>query len=143
VNNVLEAKGLVTVGDELITTNVMNLVKSAYEAADLAAFEVLLDPHVTWGPPGDPSPPCRTKEQVLDWYRRGRESGARAEVTEVSSLGDRILVGLVTSRTDAAEERGDEANRWQLLTIRDGLIVDIAGFDQRTDAMEFADLKPR
>jgi hypothetical protein len=42
-------------------------VRIALESADLAAFADLLHPDVQWGPPGDPAPPCRNRDQVLAW----------------------------------------------------------------------------
>jgi ketosteroid isomerase-like protein len=109
-------------------------VRIALEAADLSSFSDLLDPDVRWGPPGDPSPPCQNRKQVLAWYQRGRDAGTRAQVSEISVLGDRILVGLVVAGTEAARERGGRATRWQVLTVRDGRVVDIVGFDQRSEA---------
>jgi ketosteroid isomerase-like protein len=109
-------------------------VRMALEAADLSAFSDILDPNVRWGPPGDPSPPCQSRKQVLAWYRRGKNSGARVRVPEVVVLGDRILVGLVVAGTEGARERGGQAARWQVLTVCDGRIVDIVGFDQRGEA---------
>jgi ketosteroid isomerase-like protein len=109
-------------------------VRLALETADLSSFNDLLDPNVRWGPPGDPSPPCQSREQVLAWYERGKESGARARVSEVVVLGDQILVGLLVAGTLEAEERGGRATRWQVLTVREGRVVDIVGFDQRSEA---------
>jgi ketosteroid isomerase-like protein len=109
-------------------------VATALQMADLRTFADLLDPNVRWGPPGDPSPPCQSREQVIAWYHRGRESGASARVNEVTVVGDRILVGLVVTRTKNARERGGRATRWQVLTVRDGRIGEIVGFDQRDEA---------
>jgi hypothetical protein len=77
---------------------------------------------------------CQNRKQVVDWYRRGREAGARAQVTEVVAADDRILVGLKVTGTPAAEELGGEAERWQVLTVARGRIVDIRAFDDRADA---------
>jgi ketosteroid isomerase-like protein len=110
-------------------------VRVALEAADLSAFSDLLDPNVRWGPPGDPSPPCQSREQVLAWYQRGKQSGVSARVTEVVVLGDQILVGLVVAGNEPARARGGQATRWQVLTVREGRVVDIVGFDQRSEAV--------
>jgi len=110
----------------------------AFETADLASFADILDPAVRWGPPGDPTPPCQTREQVLEWYERAKESGARAQVSEIAVLGDRVLVGLVVAGTGEARIRGGHAGRWQLLTVRAGRIVDIVGFEQKDEAIAWA-----
>ena len=115
-------------------------IAAALDAADLAAFSDLLDPEVHWGPPDAASPTCQTRDQVLSWYRRGREAGTRARVSETTVLGDRILVGLRVTGLQAAgtrtpADRGGEAQRWQVLTVRDGRVIDIVGFDTRREAM--------
>ena len=114
-------------------------VRTALESADLVALGDLLDPNVRWGPPGDPSPPCQSREQVLAWYRRGKKSGTSARVSEIVVLGDRILVGLIVTGNRADRERGGHATRWQVLTVRGAKIVDIVGFDQRSEAAAHAD----
>jgi ketosteroid isomerase-like protein len=115
-------------------------VRIALETGDLSTFSKLLDPNVRWGPPGDPSPPCQSREQVLAWYQRGKESGTRARVSEVVVLGDQILLGLLVAGTQAARERGGRATRWQVLTVREGRVVDIVGFEQRSEAAARAGL---
>ncbi len=124
------------------TERLAQLVGMALEAADLSAFTDLLDPDVHWGAPGDPSPACQNRDQVLSWYRRGRQAGVRARVTETAVLGDRILVGLKVTGGQAASEQGDENDRWQVLTVRGGRVVSIVGFDDRAEAAAHAGLAP-
>ncbi|MGH9018111.1 MAG: nuclear transport factor 2 family protein [Acidimicrobiales bacterium] len=113
-------------------------VRAALEASDPTAFAELLDPQVTWGAPGAPTPACRNRSQVLAWYEKGRAAGTRAAVTDVAVAGDRLLVSLTVGGSDAARERGGAALRWQVLGVRGGHVVDIAGFDDRTDALAYA-----
>ncbi len=114
-------------------------MRVAFETGDVGRFAEVLHPDVHWGPPGDPSPPCQNREQVLAWYERGKQSRATAQVSEVSVLGRRLLVGLVLADTEAARQRGGLTARWQLLTMRDGQVVDIVGFDQRSEAVDWAE----
>jgi ketosteroid isomerase-like protein len=113
-------------------------LRSAIEGSDPAAFGELLDPNVTWGPPGAREGICTNRRQVLAWYERGLEQGGSAVVTEITDLGGKLLVGLVVHGTGAAKERGGAALRWQLLTLRNGRITDIAGFDLKDDALAYA-----
>jgi len=108
-------------------------VKTALEAADLAAYSEFLDPHVHWGPLENPSV-CKNRRQVLTWYERGRDAGTRARVSEITVMGDQILVGLKVAGPAAADS-GDEVDRWQILTVREGRVVQIVGFDERGDAV--------
>ena len=107
-------------------------VRAALEAADLDGYRDLLDPGVTWGAPDDPRPACTNRDQVLDWYRRGRARGVRARVTETAVGVDRILVGLEVADGDPA---GVRSQRWQVLGVRSGRIVDIRGFEDRETAL--------
>jgi RimJ/RimL family protein N-acetyltransferase/ketosteroid isomerase-like protein len=111
-------------------------VRSALEAADLSAFGDLLDAEVQWGAPGAPFPVCRNREQVLSWYRHGRDAGIRARVSEVSVHGDRVLVGLRVTGGQAPGSGG--AERWQVLTVRGGRVASITGFGDRGDAVAHA-----
>jgi len=118
---------------------VAHSVRTALESGDLAAFEELLDPDVTWGAPDARTPACRNREQVLAWYRRGRDAGVRGDVADVTVLGSRLLVTMTVRGSDEARRRGGAALRYQVLTVRAGRIVDIVGFDDRSDAVAHAD----
>ena len=123
-------------GQPEATPQLARRVAAVLEAADLTALRDLLDPAVHWGPPGDPAPPCQNREQVLSWWRRARDSGARAHVAEALAFGDRILVGLKVTATAAAAD--GEHDRWQVLTVRGGRVADITGFDDRAEAAAWA-----
>ena len=110
-------------------------VRTALEADDLSAFSDLLDPEVQWGAPDSRVPTCRNREQVLAWYKRGRAAGARAQVSEVVVIEDRILVGMTVRGSKQARSRGGAALRWQVLTVGNGRIVDITGFGDRSEAL--------
>ena len=113
-------------------------VRLALAAEDLSAFADLLDPDVTWGAPGARNPTCKNRNQVVAWYRRGRDAGVRGGVFDVEVLGDRLLVSMSVQGTRNARERGGAALRFQVLTIRDGRIVDIVGFDDKAEARSHA-----
>ncbi len=110
-------------------------IRDALQAADLAAYGELLDPDVRWGAPGDTTSRCHTRRQVLDWYRRGREQGVRATVTETVVRENRILVSLAVADGAREQPSDGEANRWQVFTVANGKIVDIRGFDDRAAAL--------
>jgi ketosteroid isomerase-like protein len=113
-------------------------VRKALAAEDVSAFAELLDPDVTWGAPGARNPTCKNRNQVLSWYERAREGGIRGSVFDVEVLGDRLLVSMSVQGTEGAHERGGSALRFQVLTVRDGRIVDIVGFDDKVEALSHA-----
>lgn len=108
-------------------------VRLAYETGDVERFGALLAPHVSWGPPGGPST-CRSKSQVLTWYLNGANAGACAQVHEIEIVGDQLLVSLAVTGTPSAKKQRGRASRWQVLTVSGSLIVDIVGFEQKSDA---------
>jgi hypothetical protein len=109
-------------------------IRQALETADVDRFGSLLSPTVTWGAPGDATPPCRNREQVLRWYRAGHAAGQRAHVMELTPSGDRLLVGLRLPLD------GVEGERWQVLTIDALGVCDIRGYEERWEAAAAAGL---
>jgi ketosteroid isomerase-like protein len=113
------------------------LVRQALLTEDVRAFAELLDPDVSWGAPGARNPSCKNRDQVLAWYQRGRDAGVRGSVLDVAILGDRHLVSMSLRGTETARERGGAALRFQVLTVRNGRIVDIVGFDEKAEALSY------
>jgi ketosteroid isomerase-like protein len=114
-------------------------VPKASVAEDVSAFFDLLDPDVTWGAPGARNPTCKNRSQVLSWYQRAQEAGVRGRVFDIDVFGDRSLVSLSVQDTEGARERGGTALRFQVLSVRDGRIVDIVGFDDKAEAFSYAE----
>jgi hypothetical protein len=56
----------------------------------------------------------------------------------VEVIGGRLLVSLTVRGTEGARERGGTALRFQVLSVRDGRIVDIVGFDDKAEALSYA-----
>jgi len=122
------------VPDQPAAAAIVDQVRAALESDDLSQFRDLLHPDVRWGAPGDPSPSCQNRDQVLTWYRQGREAGIRARVTGADVWRDKILVALRVTGNRADESIGGESERWQVLTVRDGQIADIRACERRADA---------
>jgi hypothetical protein len=59
-------------------------------------------------------------------------------VTEVVVEGDKLVVGLAVSGNAAADRAGEDAARWQVLTVRGGRVSDIVGFETRVEALATA-----
>lgn len=106
-------------------------VRAALGSGDSDAWRRLLTPDAKWGPPDDPHWGCHSAEDVIAWWNLARERGVRATVTEVVPGPGTILVGARVSGREEDSDGGGESDRWQVLTIRDGLIADIRGFEER------------
>lgn len=110
-------------------------VRLALESGDLDTIRDLLDPGARWGAPVGPNEnDCQNRDQVIAWWARARDAGARAVVTEVTAGLGTFLVGLEVTGTPAADEAGGAVERWQVLTLRGDRIADIRGFDDRAAA---------
>ena len=64
-----------------------------------------------------------------------RDAGGRATVTEVLIGRETLLVGLRVSGTEAARAHGGATERWLVLTVGNGLVVDIRGYERRPEAV--------
>ena len=101
-------------------------VREALESNDVERFAELLSPDVHWGAPGDATPPCQNRKQVLKWYAKGRGEGTRvATVTHVEVRGNAVLVGM---RLEGGEQH------WQVLRVGPDGVNDIRGFEDRVGA---------
>jgi hypothetical protein len=115
------------------STSLADRIRVAYEHRDLEAFAELLDPDVRWGPPGSATPPCRNRQQVIAWYGRSMAGGLAGAVTSLREIGDRLLLGL------SVERDGEPATaRWQVLSTNGELVTAIAGFDNESEAIQYA-----
>lgn len=123
-------------------TSLASKVETVLNAADLSAFSELLDPGVTWGPPGDDLSGCHNRDEVIAWYNGARAQGMSGQVTEVVIGGDALLVGLRVTGTEEANEAGGFAERWQVLQVRGGRVVDIRGYSNRSEAAASAGVRP-
>jgi ketosteroid isomerase-like protein len=110
-------------------------VRNAMETIDLATMAELLAPDARWGAPEQDVPTCRSAKEILSWYDVARESGMRAEITRVVVVGDNIVVGL---KLIGADSTSTNRTRWQVLSVDDGRIAEIRGYETRADATTFA-----
>jgi hypothetical protein len=120
---------------KLTIDEIAELVRGALESADVDAYRLLLDPNVHWGSSDDSAVVCRTRDEVLAWYRRGRAKGIRAHVCETIVRGDHVLIGMTLSGTSSSTPSEEETDRWQVLTVVGGRVTDSRGFDTREDAI--------
>lgn len=111
-------------------------VRAALDGADLDAMRELLAPNARWGPGEDPGAGCQNRNEVLQWWQQGRDRGRRGRVAEIVAAPGKLLVGLKVSEAagGVAPVGEGEIDRWQVLTIDGGKVVDIRGFDDRQAA---------
>jgi hypothetical protein len=113
-------------------------IRHAMATVDLQTMSELLATDAKWGAPDQEVPTCSNALQVLSWYEMARDNGVRANVIETVVIGDNIVVGLnvVSKSDDASISR--EHHRWQVLSVKGGLVGEIRGYEERREAIDFA-----
>jgi hypothetical protein len=113
-------------------------IRRAMELVDLPAMGDLLAPDARWGAPEQDVPTCRDAQQILSWYEVARDNGVRADVTESVVIGDNIVIGLNVHPKPDDGAKSRDAQRWQVLSVKDGLVAEIRGYERRRMAIDFA-----
>jgi ketosteroid isomerase-like protein len=113
-------------------------VRHAMETVDLDEMRAMLAPNARWGAPEQEVPTCRNATEILSWYEVARDNGVRAEITETAVVGDSILVGLKILPKPNDAKTSKVNTRWQVLSVQDGRIAEIRGYERRREAMTFA-----
>jgi hypothetical protein len=110
--------------DDAFTTR----LRTALESGDLAAYGALLADDVRWGTT------CNSRAEVLKHLAAMRSAGMKTTLTECAPGDSGVLVAFMV------REPSRERSVYQVLGLRDGLIVDISGYPSRTEAAEHAGL---
>ena len=111
----------------------------AMNRGDVEPTVALLDPDVDWRarPFGHlwwkHTPSCHGPDEAR--VNLERQAAKRFRLDVLEEIGDRVLVGGSWRRTDGADEAGEFV---QVLTVRDGRIVDIQGFTSLRSARRHA-----
>lgn len=112
-------------------------VKVAFEAADLSGIEALLSTDVHWGAPEQRVATCTNRGEVLRWYEAARDVGAQARVVETLILGRHLVIGMTVSGLPRAQRKKQPDVRWQVLSVTNGQVGEIRGYDTREEAENF------
>jgi len=125
-----------------------DLIRRAYEAyanGDLAAMLEFVDPDVEWtylDPTlEDPIPQvCHGRHELEQVLRHWAEHGLQAELEEVSSSGELVMVGVRTPGVDAHYGRRGDDRAYSVFTVRDGRIVALRDCCDRQEALNLTGL---
>jgi ketosteroid isomerase-like protein len=115
----------------------------AYERGDIARMMDFVDPDLEWTylDPGqeDPQPQiCYGREELKEALRRQAELGLRAEMEAVVAAGDRVMLVMRTPGVDAYRHRQSDDRTYDVVTVRDGLIVGLHACRDRGEARSLA-----
>jgi len=115
----------------------------AYAGGDLAAMLELVDPDLEWtylDPALEhPTPQvCHGRQELEQVLRHWAEHGLRAELEEVTSAGERVMVGVRMPGMDAHHGRRGDDRAYSVFTVRGGRIVALQDCRDRQEALQLA-----
>jgi ketosteroid isomerase-like protein len=113
----------------------------AYDRGDVRRMMEFVDPDLEWTHP-DPdlgNPKCDGREELAKALRRQADLGLRAELEEVVAAGDQVIVVMRTPGVDQYRHREQAEDRtYDVITVRDGLIVGLRACRDRGEARAIA-----
>jgi ketosteroid isomerase-like protein len=126
------------------------LIRRAYQAyasGDRDGMVVVVDPDLQW-PYLDPAlehptpQVCHGRQELEQVLRRWAEHGLRAELEEVTSSGELVMVGVRTPGVDAHHGRGGDDRAYSVFTVGEGRIVALRDCRDRQEALQVAGIRP-
>jgi ketosteroid isomerase-like protein len=125
------------------------LIRRAYQAyanGDLAAMLELVDPELEWTylDPALEHPAsqvCHGRQELEQVLGHWAEHGLRAELEEVTSVGELVMVGVRTPGVDAHHGRRGDDRAYSVFTVRGGRIVALRDCRDRQEALEVAGIQ--
>jgi len=102
-----------------------------------------VDPEVDWtyrDPELEDSEPqvCHGRGELEKALRRRANRGLRAQLEEVIAAGDRVMLVMRTPGIDEIRRRQADDRTYDIVTVRDGLIVGLTACRDRSEARSLA-----
>lgn len=115
----------------------------AYYQGDVARLMEFVDRDLEWTylDPSEPEPQpqvCRGRGELEKSVRRQAERGLHAELEEVVASGDQVIVVMHTPGVDAYRNRQADDRTYDVVTLREGLIVGLHSCRDRREARQLA-----
>lgn len=119
----------------------------AYASGDLDGMLELVDPDLEWTylDPAQKHPTpqvCHGRQELEQVLRQWAEHGLRAELEEVTSNGELVMVGVRTPGVDAHHGRRGDDRAYSVFTVRQGRIVALRDCRDRQEALRVAGVRP-
>jgi ketosteroid isomerase-like protein len=115
----------------------------AYDRGDVARMMEFVDPDFEWthlDPDREDSQPrvCRGRVELEQSLRRQADLGLRAQLEEVVASGDQVIVVMRTPGVDEYRHRQADDRTYDVVTVRNGLIVGLHACRDRGEARTLA-----
>ncbi len=117
----------------------------AYDRGDVARMMDFVDPDLEWTflDPGQENPQpqiCHGREELEKALHRQADLGLRAELEAVVAAGDRVMLVMRTPGIDEYRHRQADDRTYDVVTVRDGLIVGLHACRDHGEALSLAGL---
>lgn len=115
----------------------------AYDRGDITRMMDFVAPDLEWTyldpAEADPQPQtCRGREELERALRRQADHGLRAELEQVVAAGDQVMVVMHTPGVDRYRHRQSDDRTYDVVTVRDELIVGLHACRDRREARSVA-----
>jgi ketosteroid isomerase-like protein len=115
----------------------------AYDRGDVARMMEFVDPDLEWTylDPSmeDPQPQtCRGRGELEKALRRQADRGLRPVVEQVIAMGEKVILVTRTPGVDAYRQRQADDRTYDVVTVRDGVIVGLHACRDRGEAHSLA-----
>jgi ketosteroid isomerase-like protein len=115
----------------------------AYDRGDVTRMMDFVDPEVDWtyrDPELEDSEPqlCHGRGELEKALRRGTGRAPRAQLEEVIAAGDRVMLVMRTPGADEYRQQQADGRTYDIVTVRDGLIVRLKACRDRSEARTLA-----
>jgi ketosteroid isomerase-like protein len=115
----------------------------AYDRGDVTRMMDFVDPDVDWAyrDPGLDDlelQTCHGRGELEKALRRQADRGLRAQLEEVVAAGDRVMLVMRTPGIDEYRRRQADDRTYDIVTVRDGLIVGLTACRDRSEARSLA-----
>jgi len=112
----------------------------AYDRGDVTRMMEFVDPDLEWTSldPSLGSQSDRGREQLGKAMRRQAERGWRAEVEQAIAAGEQVILVMRTPGVDEYTQREADDRTFDVITVRDGMIVGLRACRDRREASYLA-----
>ena len=115
----------------------------AYDRGDVTRMMDFVDPEVDWtyrDPELEDSEPqvCHGRGELEKALRRRTSRSPRAQLEEVIAAGDRVMLVMRTPGADEYRQQQADGRTYDIVTVRDGLIVRLKACRDRSEARTLA-----
>jgi ketosteroid isomerase-like protein len=111
----------------------------AYDRGDIARMLEFVDPDLEWTGLDDAEPQTRYGRLELEKaLRQQAEYGLRGQLEQVVAAGEKVILVMRTPGVDQYRDREDDNRTYDVVTVRDGLIVTLRACRDRGEARSLA-----